>query len=220
MESLQKDIQALGNIGQQITSTRDFETIFLKLHQSVSSLMDAETFGVRIYNPDKNEVEVKYEFDGGVRCEPFSFSMDNENNFSVWCIKNSKEIFINDNTKEHKKYVKKIIVIQGEMTQSLIFCPMILNEKVIGVITVQSYKKNQYTPDHLNIIRTLASHAAIALDNARLYEDMDAEVKKRTSEIIRQKTEIENSYKNIELLSKIGQQITSSLSVEKIIETV
>lgn len=220
MESLQKDIQALGTIGQQITSTRDFETIFLKLHRSVSSLMNADAFGVRIYNPEKNEVEVKYEFDGGVRCEPFSFSMDNENNFSVWCIKNSKEIFINDNTNEHKKYVKKIIVIQGEMTQSLIFCPMILNEKVIGVITVQSYKKNQYTPDHLSIIRTLASHAAIALDNARLYEDMDAEVKKRTSEIIRQKTEIENSYKNIELLSKIGQQITSSLSVEKIIETV
>jgi PAS domain S-box-containing protein len=220
MESLQKDIQALGTIGQQITSTRDFETIFLKLHRSVSSLMDAEAFGVRIYNPEKNEVEVKYEFDKGVRCEPFSFSMDNDNNFSVWCIKNSKEIFINDNTNEHQKYVKKIIVIQGEMTQSLIFCPMIMNEKVIGVITVQSYKKNQYTTNHLNIIRTLASYAAIALENARLYEHMEAEVKMRTSEIIKQKTEIENANKNIELLSKIGQQITSSLSVEKIIETV
>jgi PAS domain S-box-containing protein len=220
MESLQKDIRALGTIGQQITSTRDFETIFLKLHQSVSGLMDAEAFGVRIYNPDKNEVEVKYEFDKGLRCEPFSFSMDNDNNFSVWCIKNSREIFINDNTNEHTKYVKKIIVIQGEMTQSLIFCPMILNDKVIGVITVQSYKKNQYTANHLNIIRTLASYAAIALENARLYENMEAEVKLRTSEIIRQKTELENSYKNIELLSKIGQQITSCLSVEKIIETV
>ncbi len=220
MESLQKDIQALGTIGQQITSTRDFETIFLKLHQSVSDLMDAEAFGVRIYNPDKNEVEVKYEFDKGARCEPFSFSMDNDNNFSVWCIKNSKEIFINDNTNEHQKYVKKIIVIQGEMTQSLIFCPMIINDKVIGVITVQSYKKNQYTANHLNIIRTLASYAAIALENARLYEDMEAEVKLRTSEIIKQKTEIENANKNIELLSKIGQQITSCLSVEKIIETV
>src|SRR5246127_463749 len=220
MDSLQKDIQALGNIGQQITSTRDFETIFLTLHQSVSSLMDAETFGVRIYNPDKNEVEVQYEFDLGERCEPFSFSMNNENNFSVWCIKNGKEIFINDNKTEHTKYVKEIVVLQGEMTQSLIFCPMIMNEKVIGVITVQSYKKNQYTSNHLSIIRTLASYAAIALENARLYEYMEAEVKMRTSEVIKQKTELENSHKNIELLSKIGQQITSSLSVETIIETV
>jgi transcriptional regulator with GAF, ATPase, and Fis domain/serine phosphatase RsbU (regulator of sigma subunit) len=220
MESLQKDIQALGNIGQQITSTRDFETIFLKLHQSVSSLMDAETFGVRIYNPDKNEVDVKYEFDKDVRCEPFSFSMENDNNFSVWCIKNGKEIYINDITKEYKKYVKEIVVIQGEMPQSLIFCPMIMNEKVIGVITVQSYEKKQYTPNHLNIIRTLSSYAAIALENARLYEDMETEVKMRTSEVIKQKTELENSHKNIQLLSKIGQQITSSLSVETIIETV
>ncbi|HVA97897.1 MAG TPA: GAF domain-containing protein [Bacteroidia bacterium] len=220
MESLQKDIQGLGTIGQQITSTRDFDTIFLKLHQSVSSLMDAESFGVRIYNPDKYEVEVKYEFDKGVRLEPFSFSMNNDNNFSVWCIKNSREIFINNNTIEHTKYVKKIIVIQGEMTQSLIFCPMILNEKVIGVITVQSYKKNQYTQSHLNIIRTLASYAAIALDNARLYEYMEAEIKMRTSEVFQQKIQLEKSHRNLSLLSKIGQQITSTLNLETVLNVV
>lgn len=208
-----KNMRVLNEVGQQITSTHDFEAIFVKLRESVSQLMDAECFGVRIYHPDNNEVEVKYEYDKNIRTKPFSFSMDNDNNFSVWCIKNKKEIFINDNLTEHKKYVKEIVVVQGEMTESLIFCPMILKDKVIGVLTVQSYKKNQYTRGHLNIIRTLASYAAIALQNARIYEDMEGEVKQRT-------IEIENTYQNVKLLSEIGKQITSCLSVDKIIETV
>jgi len=215
-----KNMRVLNEVGQQITSTHDFETIFVKLRESVSHLMDAECFGVRIYHPEKNEVEVKYEYDKDIRTKPFSFSMDNDNNFSVWCIKNKKEIFINDIATEHRKYVKEIVVVQGEMTQSLLFCPMILKDTVIGVLTVQSYKKNQYTHSHLNIIRTLSSYAAIALQNAHLYEGMDADIKLRTKEVTIQKEELEKSFHSVKLLSEIGKQIISSLSVEKIIETV
>jgi transcriptional regulator with GAF, ATPase, and Fis domain/serine phosphatase RsbU (regulator of sigma subunit) len=220
LEISYKKIKVLDEIGQQLTSIHDFETIFSKLHQSVNRLMDAECFGIRIYNTDKNEIEIKYEFDKGIRSEPISFSMDNENNFSVWCIKNKKEIFINDNINEHKHYVKEIIVIQGEMSQSLIFCPMIVKDKVIGVLTAQSYEKNRYTTDHLNIIRTLASYAAIAIENARLYENMEAEVKMRTSEIIKQKVEIEKSHKSLSILSKIGRYVASTLDLETVLNVV
>lgn len=219
LEISYQNISILSEIGQQITSTHDFETIFEKLGESVNRLMDAENFGVRIYHKEKNEVEVKYEFDRGERLKPFSFSMDDENNYSVWCIKNRKEIFINDNLAENKKYVKKMVVIRGDVTHSLIFCPMIINDKVIGVITAQSYQKNQYNSHHLNVLKTLASYAAIALENARLYENMDAEVKQRTLEVTLQKEELEKSFQSVNILSEIGKQITSSLSVEKIIET-
>jgi GAF domain-containing protein len=219
LEISYQNISILSEIGQQITSTHDFETIFEKLGECVNRLMDAENFGVRIYHPEKNEVEVKYEFDRGERLKPFSFSMDDDNNYSVWCIKNRKEIFINDNLTENKNYVKKMVVIRGDITHSLIFCPMIINDKVIGVITAQSYQKNQYTAHHLNVLKTLASYAAIALENARLYENMDAEVKQRTDEVTLQKEELEKSFQSVNILSEIGKQITSSLSVEKIIET-
>jgi GAF domain-containing protein len=218
IESAYQNIQILSEIGQQITSTLDFETIFLKLHEGVNRLMDAESFGLRIYRPETNDVDVRYGFDRGKRIQPFTFSMNDENNLSVWCIKNKKEIFINDNLTEHKKYVKEIVVIRGDMTLSLIFCPMIINDKVIGVITAQSHKKNQYTPHHLSIMRTLASYAAIALENARIYESLEEKVQERTQEVFVQKAELEKSFQNIKLLSEIGQQITATLSVEEIIE--
>ncbi|MGB3947550.1 MAG: GAF domain-containing protein [Bacteroidia bacterium] len=218
LEISYNNIHVLSDIGQQLTSTLDFEAIFNKLHDSISTLMDAECFGVRLYHPQTQTIEVKYEYDKGVRIQPISFSMDNDNNYSVWCIKNRKEIFINDNTVEHKNYVKDIVVINGDMTHSLMFCPMILQDTVIGVVTVQSYSKNKYTPRHLDILRTLANYTAIALENAQLYESLEEKVRQRTLEVISQKEEVEKSHENTKLLSDIGREITSVLTVEEIIK--
>ena len=46
------------------------------------------------------------------------------------------------NLKEYKKYTKEIIVPAGDMPHSLIFYPMSIGDRVIGLITVQSFQKN------------------------------------------------------------------------------
>ena len=101
--------------------------------------------------------------------------------YTVWCIKNKKEIFINDNQKEYKKYTKKIVVPTGEMPHSLLFSPMTLGKKVLGVITVQSFEKNAYTKYHADILRTLSSYTAIALENAVTFEKLGKKVKTASS---------------------------------------
>jgi signal transduction histidine kinase len=48
---------------------------------------------------------------------------------------------------------------------------MIAGDKVLGVIAVQSYTtENVYDEEHLNLLPTIAAQAAIAIENARLYE--------------------------------------------------
>ena len=96
-----------------------------------------------------------------------------------------------------KKYVNKVIVVTGEFPQSLIFYPLRKGKRVIGLITVQSLQKNAYTKYHLNILKTLGHYTVIALENARHYEIMEAEVKKRTREVVLQKEIIEDKNKNI-----------------------
>ena len=202
IERTYKNIQVLSEIGQQLTSTLNFEELFSKLHENVNILMDGEVFGIRIYHPEKNCVTTPYEYEKGERQESITFSMDNDDNLSVWCIKNKRDIFMNDNLNEYKKYVNDIVLLGGEMPHSLMFCPMILKDKVIGVITVQSYKKNSYTKQHLDILRTLANYTAIAFDNALLYDNMEGEVNARTTEIEKQKLVLED--KNLKITDSIN----------------
>jgi len=197
LEKNYKNTELLSKIGQELISTLDFESVTERLYKNVNKLMDANIFGVRLYNEAKQEIEYKYDYEDGHRHEGIVVSMDNKDNYSVWCIENNKEIFINDNKTEYSKYVSKVVVVAGEFPLSLIFFPLRKGNKVIGLITIQSLKGNAYTKHHLTILKTLAHYTIIALENARHYEIMEAEVSKRTQEIVLQKEIIEKKNKNI-----------------------
>ena len=145
----------------------------------MKKLVAAEVFGIRMLDNETYEVDYKYEIESGKRDESMRVSMNDKDNYTVWCIENQQEIFINDNKKEFNKYVKEIVVPAGEMPNSLIFCPIFYQENVIGVITVQSFKKNDYQERALNIIKTLSAYCGIAYSNAQRLDALAAKLKKK-----------------------------------------
>ena len=221
IEKTYENNKKLSEIGKEITSSLNLGNIFKKLHSSISEIMEADCFGVRIYKPEFNSVEYKYEIENGLVADEISVvPLTDDNNYTVWCIKNRKDIFLNDNVNEYQKYVQQIRVVAGDMTNSLLYSPMMIGEKVVGVITVQSFNKFAYQPHHIDILRTLGTYTAIALENAYLYENMEYKVNERTQEVVKQKEEIEKTFENTRLVSEIGKEISSTFSIQEIISKV
>lgn len=192
----------LSDIGLLISSTLDFDQIFEEVHMRVNQMMDAEVFGVRIFNEEEQIVTYKYEIESGKRDPELIVPMSNDNNYTVWCVKNQKKVIINNNEKDYQKYVEEVDVPSGNKPKSLLFYPMIVDQKMFGVITVQSFKKDAYQAYHLDILKTLSSYIGTALDNASLYETLEQKVKERTLEV-RQK----------------NKDITASINYAKRIQT-
>ncbi|HXB41353.1 MAG TPA: GAF domain-containing protein [Bacteroidia bacterium] len=212
----------LSEIIREISSLLTVEEIIEKVYENVNELMDASVFAIGLHKPDTNELYYPSDIEKGEKL-PLNFdSLDDDSRLSVRCFKTRKEIITNDFRGEYTGFFPGKVVpppIAGEITASIIYIPLFIKNHTVGVFTVQSFVKNSYTEYHLSILRGLAVAIAGALERAQLYENMEAEVKKRTSEVIRQKEEIEQSYQNTKLLSEIGKQITSCITVEKIIET-
>jgi signal transduction histidine kinase len=111
--------------------------------------------------------------------------MENKNQFPVWCIENKKEVFINDAGAEYQHYLTEYVEVvlsleDGTQTTnpvSLVYLPLMIKEKVIGLITVQSFSQNAYTSRHLDILKTLASYTAAALYNAQAFETVENTLK-------------------------------------------
>lgn len=197
IEQNYRNAQLLSEIGQQFTSALEFNVILHKIYENVNKLMPAECFGIRIYHPELNSVEYKFEVENGQEFDPIMVTMDDDDNYTVRCIKDRKVIFINDNLNEYHHYVKQIKVVSGDMPHSLIFFPLELENRVVGVITVQSFKKHAYTPYHISILKTLGTYAAIALENASLYNSLEEKVRARTAEVVKQKEIIQEKSKEI-----------------------
>ena len=82
--------------------------------------------------------------------------------------------------------------------------PLVLGERKIGVVTVQSYKENAYDTTHLSILRNLATYIVIALDNSQAYTKIEA-----------QKQEIDE---NRTILQERNKDITDSINYAKRIQ--
>lgn len=193
LERSYKATKKLSEIGIEISSSLQFEDIFESLYDHVNELLDAAVFGVRLYNKEQNVVEYRYEIENGVRDDSVVVSFDDKDNYTVWCIENKKELLINDNLEEYKKYVKEIKVPHGEMPHSLIFCPMMSDGEVIGAVTVQSFEKNAYEQHHLDILKTLVSYTASAIVNAKLYNNLEKMVRVRTKQLQNKNDEVQAS---------------------------
>ncbi len=183
LEKSYNNISVLSKIGQDITSTLELETILITVYTNVNELMDATVFGIGIYNPNEHIIEYRMSIEKGKRYQPYQRSMEDKNQFPVWCIENKKEVFINDIHKEYSKYLpdKDLTILSSaamedgslpESPNSLIYLPLMVKDEVIGLLSVQSYQKNAYTSYHLDILNTLASYTAAALYNAQSFETL------------------------------------------------
>jgi len=180
LEKSYKSVSLLSKIGQDITSTINLETILTTIYKNVNEMMDATIFGIGILKQDGKKIEYRLSMEKGKRFQPYERSMEDKNQFSVWCIENESDVFINDIDTEYSKYLSNKDMAEmntaemedgsrPENPHSLIYLPLIVKEKIIGLISVQSYHKNAYTSYHLNILKTLASYASAALYNAQSY---------------------------------------------------
>ena len=180
LEQSYNTVSVLSQIGKEITSTLNLDTILNTVYEKVNELMDATIFGIGIYNSENETISYRLAIEKGVRYQPYQRTMENKNQFPVWCIENQKEIFINDVRKEYSHYISHYIEESGTLEDgtlstvpiSLIYLPLIIKEKVFGLLTVQSYNKGAYSNHHLDILKTLASYTSAALYNARSYESL------------------------------------------------
>lgn len=61
---------------------------------------------------------------------------------------------------------------EEDPTKSILAVPMILHGEIYGMVSAQAYNENAYTHDDLYLLELLASHAAIAIENARLFDSI------------------------------------------------
>jgi serine phosphatase RsbU (regulator of sigma subunit) len=175
VEKAYTNIKILSDIGQQITQTLDLKAVIKMVYNNVNQLMDASGFGLGVYNAKTKEIGFDGFMEKGKEL-PFHYhSTEEENYLAVWCFRRQQPIFINNVEKELKQYLdKEIKVSAGEIPQSLLYIPLILEGESIGIITVQSFEKYAYTETHFELLKNLAAYCSIAVANANAYKEIDS----------------------------------------------
>jgi signal transduction histidine kinase len=98
-------------------------------------------------------------------------------------------------------------------TRSQLTVPIRREGSVIGVINVESPKVGAFDHEHLAFIRRLADHAAVAIENARLYRETEQRLRE-LSALFDTSAALSTSLNVDEVLRIIARQVTAILDVE------
>lgn len=174
---LYSQMQTISEIGKKLTSDLSLESILEVIYKEINKLVLAEVVGIAIYNEKDMVLDYKLFVDRGKRVDLGIIDLLNEESFGKYSFDNREFIRINDAEIEYKKYVPKITSIKNRdknnTAKSLIFSPLIVEDSCIGLLTVQSYKKDAYTVEDCNTIKTICSYLAIAIENACLFNEVE-----------------------------------------------
>jgi HD-GYP domain-containing protein (c-di-GMP phosphodiesterase class II)/putative methionine-R-sulfoxide reductase with GAF domain len=115
-------------------------------------------------------------------------------------IKSKKPLRLKDVQKT--RGVKPIMVGEMEPTRSILSVPLLAQDKIIGVLSAQSREPDVYSVEDQIFMETLASEAAVAFENARLFE----EIRRRLAEL--------------ESLSQVSVFLTSAIGLQPLLENI
>jgi diguanylate cyclase (GGDEF)-like protein/putative nucleotidyltransferase with HDIG domain len=202
-----QELHMLNEIGRALSSTLDPDTLFDTILAEIKRLFDLNHFCVALHDTSRNEIKFEIEVhDGEVlpkRSRPFGGNLVIE-----YLMRTRQPILIRENYAEEMRKLG----LEPENSQEGSFCgvPLLLCDRPIGAMVLQSPQERALDGGHLEMMRVLASEAVIALENARLFREERAKSRRLTL--------FNNISRNIittlnpdEMLAKIAEELEQVL---------
>ena len=233
--SLRKRIQelaTLNEIGRAISSATKVKQLIQLIYKQTIRIMEVSAFYIALYDNKKNEMQIIFDVLNGERQRTEETIRNFGEGRTEYIIRTKKPLLINQ--KPYETYKKLGIVSTDKKAKACVGVPLLYGNNAIGALVVQSYTHNDaYDDGHVNLLTTIANQAAIAIENARLFEKLQEELaqrkiiekrlKDRNVDLIQAKKDTDNILNNVKdglfVINKdlkIGSQYSAAL--EKILE--
>ncbi len=163
-----EELHMLNEIGRALSSTLDPEALFETILSELRRLVDVQHFFIALHDQARNEIRFEIEVRDGVTQPKRSRPWD-EKHVTEYVMRNRQPLLIRDNYAEELHRIGLV----SRRDDNGCFCgvPLLLYERAIGIIAVQSPEGRTFDSGHLEMMRLLASEAVIALENARLFRE-------------------------------------------------
>src|SRR5271157_3450412 len=152
--------QELARVGE------DLEQVYAAIHHAVAKLMPIEVFTITLVVDKRSEISAVYLYDRGERSPVMQIPFGK--GFSSQVIESGVSIKIDDDWESPP--VDLVMFGAPDMARSILAVPLRVSDKVIGAMSVQSYQPNIYSSEDQLLLELLATQAAIAIENTRLFD--------------------------------------------------
>jgi len=165
-QSRANQLQILSEIGRQMTSTLELENALQSAMRHAQRLLQAEA--VILFLKDEKSNQLVLKASGGSHVSIKDVSIPLNEGIAGWVTRNRAPLIVND-VRANPHYMSIVDRHTGLLTTSVVCVPLEEHNHVLGVIEAINHPKDTFSQNDAQVLASVASWAAIALDKARLF---------------------------------------------------
>ncbi len=166
-----RTLALLNEIARELSSILNLDELLKSIAQILQRLIDYQMFSILLLDATGEKLQHRFS-------QRFEQRMHLKHDIRLglgvvgYAAQAKEAVLVPDVTKN-----PRYIAVNPE-TRSELAVPLIYQEKVIGVLDLEHTRRNYFTEDHKRTLTTLAAQLAIAIENARLYEEIARQEKR------------------------------------------
>ena len=161
-------------IGQEINARLNPDQVYDAIFRAVEKVIPLNLMYISSVDYEHQRHYFRYFKTKNLREEDHPTVLDLDEGLSGYVIKTGKTFCAGDVSKIDSRQFAYLNFGQPDNAiHSILFVPMIRNQQVTGILSVQSVNVNEYTCDHQTILELIAPYAATALENASLFSKIE-----------------------------------------------
>ena len=191
------ELATLNQIARDLNTALELDPLLNLIYDQVTRVMDTTNFDIVLWHPERNELEFRLLRREGVITPPVT--RPPSKGVTPYILSTRQPLLIQGDSRVFCERMG--IPHYGEPSRSFLGVPMVVSDRVLGAILVQSTERDDvYDEEHLTLLGTIAAQAASAIENAQLFQERERRI-----------TELS-------VLNEISRDLTSTLDASQLME--
>ncbi len=187
------EVTLLYRLGLALAGGEDLYHALRAFAHELRQVISADAFHIGLYDSETDIFSYSLFLNLDEDVQPPSRKLHEKPGLAAEVISGRKTIYLEDiNDPQVRRNHHMLVIIEAPI-RSYLGIPLVLNDRVIGIMSVQSLKPGAYAPEQIRLLETIATQVSITIEKSRLLEQLQRELAERRLLI----DELEN--KNAEL---------------------
>jgi len=198
-EQRNAELAIINSLQESLASRLDVQSIYELIGEKVREVFGVQVVDIVTYDADRGLLSMPYSYENG----DFSvFEPRPPYGFRLKVIQTCTSLLINQDFKRLALETGNP-VLTGEWPKSALFVPLLRDEKVKAIISIQDLEQeNRFSASDVRLMQTLSNALSIALENARLLD----EIQRRADQMA--------------MTAEIGREMSASLDLQTVLERI
>lgn len=173
------EVTLLYRLGLALAGGDDLYHALRAFANELKQVISADAFHIGLYDEETDIFSYSLFLNLDEDVQPPSRKLREKPGLALEVISGRKTVYLEDMDDPETRRNHHILVIVDAPIRSYLGIPLVLDDRVIGIMSVQSLQPRAYTREQIRLLETIAAQVAMTIEKSRLLEQLQRELAER-----------------------------------------